>query len=117
MTAKVAFKNGQRFRTDTGQGKATLTIEPGKVTYHVEYPHKGASAYATEIYSFAQSDMATVSDGVDVKLTFVSLDSNDKGFNPDSKDPKIEARKQAGGYEIGFLYRDTGGVQGGIEFR
>lgn len=51
-----------------------------------------------------------------MKLTFVNMDSDTTHYNPDSKDVKIEARKQAGGYEMGFLYRDTGGVQAGMEF-
>jgi hypothetical protein len=83
----------------------------------VEYTSgSGASAHVTELYSFAQSDVHTVSDGLDANLTYVSMDSDDKGYNPDSKDVKVEARKQGAGWEIGFLYRDTGGIQAGSEF-
>lgn len=117
-TAKVAFKNGQRFRTSTNQGTATMTIEAGKVTYHLEYQDGSKTAHVTETYSFTQADVRTIPEGFDVNITFVNMDADTKSYNPDSKNTKIEARKQgANAWEIGFLYQDTGGVQAGMEFR
>jgi len=61
--------------------------------------------------------MHPASSGYNVPLVFQKMDSDTKGYSPDSKDPKIEIRREGSGWEIGFLYRDTNGVQGGIEFR
>jgi hypothetical protein len=115
-TAKVAYKNGQRIRTSTSEGFGTLSIEAGRVVFHVEYPEGARTAHVTETYRFAESDIRAIPEGYDVPLVFVNMDSDTKNYNPDSKVPKLEARKQAGGWEIGFLFQDTGGVQVGMEF-
>lgn len=116
-TAKVTYKNNQRIRLVNAAGTATMTIEAGKVTYVQSYPDGGRTAHVTETYTFNKADMRPVTGGYDVPLVFQKMDTDAKNYWPDSKDPKIEARKQGPGWEIGFLYRDTNGVNGGIEFR
>lgn len=116
-TAKVTYKNNQRVRLGNAAGTASVTLEAGKVTYAQTYPDGARTAHVTETYTFAQSDMRPVAGGYDVPLAFRNMDSDTKRYSPDSKDPKLEARKQGSGWEIGFLYRDLNGVNGGIEFR
>jgi hypothetical protein len=117
-TAKVTYKNGQRVRLVNAGGTATMTIEAGKVTYAQTYQDGPHLDHVTQIYTFTAADMRPVAGGgYDVALTFQKMDADTKNYSPDSKEPKIEARRQGSSWEIGFLYRDTGGIQGGIEFR
>src|SRR5262245_8190527 len=73
-TAKVTYKNGQRVRLVNAAGVATMTIEPGKVTYVQTYPENGKTSHVTETYTFTQADVHQAANGFDVPLTFQKLD-------------------------------------------
>lgn len=116
--AETTYKNGRRVSVSNAQGVATLQIEPGKVTYAQTYTARGKSQSVTQIYTFGSADVKTAaSSAYDVPMVFQSMTGDTKNYSPDKNRPKIEARKQAAGWEIGLLTTDTNGVMGGVEFR
>jgi hypothetical protein len=119
--AKVTYKDGQRIQTLNAKGVGTLTIEPGRVTFAQTYNDSdGREAHVTQTYSFGQNDVRPITgsvSGYDVALTFVKMDSDTKRYSPDKRNPQIQARKQASGWQIGLLLTDDNGVSGGQEFR
>lgn len=120
--AKATYdKNGRKISTLNAKGVGTLTIEPGKVIFDQTYTERsGAEARVTQTYSFTESDVRPITgaaSGFDVKLTFVNMDSSTKSYYPDDRNPKLQARKLAQGWQFGLLVMDGNGVNGGQEFR
>ena len=117
-TAKVSYRNGQRIVVANMKGSATLQIEPGTITFKQTYPGTDVKeAHVTQIYSFAQSDVKQVTGGYDVDLKFVKMDADTKAYFPDDRNPHIQARRLADGWQIGLLLADANGTHGGSEFR
>ena len=66
-TAKVTYRNGRRVTMDSSKGTSTLKIEPGLVTFYVQYAQRsGGDAHVTQTYSFTAADMHPVTGGYDV---------------------------------------------------
>ena len=119
-TAKIAFRNGQRVTVANSKGLATLTIEPGKVTFDQTYPASDVpEARVTQTYHFTEADMKPAEGGgFDVALVFDKMESNTKNYFADDKDPKLQARRiGANAWQIGLLLKDANGTHGGSEFR
>lgn len=115
--AEATWKNGRRVRVDNANGAATLHVEGGKVTYSQTYTARGKVNHVTQVYTFTQQQVKPVMGGYDVAMTFQTISGDTAGYSPDKNNPKIEARKQAGGWEIGLLTTDNNGVMGGVEFK
>jgi hypothetical protein len=118
-TAQFTVRNGQRFNSATGKGTGSITVGNGKVVYALTYPGTDvATAVVTQTYSYGPGDVHPVAGGFDATLVFVKMDSNTKNFNPDSTNPRLQARRIAGaGWQIGLTTTDSKGVFGGVEFR
>ncbi len=116
--AEVTFdKNHRPIHTSNSNGKGTLTVDPGRVSYAQVYPYRGKQEHVTQFYSFTDADVHPVTGGFDVSLTFVRMDSDSTTYSPDRNAVKIQARKQTAGWQIGFNSTDNNGVTGGAEFR
>ena len=115
--AESTFKNGQRVAVTNSRGVATLTIAQGVVTYAQTYTSGGKTSHVTQTYTFAPADVHAVNGGFDVPLVFQKMDADTKSYSPDRNAPKIQARKQATGWQIGLLTTDNNGVSGGVEFK
>lgn len=116
--AETTFKNGRRVSVANANGVATLQIEAGKVTYAQTYSVRGKSQSVTQVYTFGSSDVKPAAGGAyDVAMVFQSMTGDTKNYSPDKNRPKIEARKQTAGWEIGLVTTDNNGVMGGVEFR
>lgn len=116
--AEATWKNGQRVRVSNATGTATLVIVDGRVTYAQTYTARGKKNSVTQLYTYAPGDVKPVgSGGYDVSLVFQSMSGDTQNYSPDKNRPKIEARKQATGWEIGLITTDNNGVMGGVEFK
>ena len=116
--AEATWKNGRRVRVSNASGAATLHIEAGRVTYAQTYTVRGKVNRVTQVYTFTQEAVRPVgAQGYDVAMVFQSISGDTQSYSPDKNRPKIEARKQAGGWEIGLLTTDNNGVMGGVEFK
>ncbi|MEJ7729147.1 MAG: hypothetical protein WKG00_08025 [Polyangiaceae bacterium] len=117
-TAQFTIRNGQRFNSATGKGTGTVTVGNGKVVYALTYPGTDvATAVVTQTYSYGPGDVRPVAGGFDATLVFVKMDSNTKNFNADSTNPRLQARRSGGSWQIGLTTTDSNGVFGGVEFR
>lgn len=116
--AEATWKNGRRVRVANANGSATLTVEAGKVTYAQSYMNRGKMNNVTQVYTFTRENIKPVQGGgYDVAMTFQSISGDTQAYSPDKNNPKIEARKQTGGWEIGLLTTDNNGIMGGVEFK
>lgn len=116
--AEAAWKNGKRTRVTNSSGTATLTVEAAKVTYDQTYTAGGKSRRVVQTYSYAPTAVKPLAGGhYDVALTFLEMTGDTQSYSPDKNRPKLEARKQAGGWEIGLITTDDQGVMGGVEFK
>jgi len=116
--AEATWKNGRRVRVGNANGSATLTIASGKVTYDQTYTARGKKNRVIQVYTFTPHDMKpTAGGGYDVAMIFQSISGDTKSYSPDRNRPKLEARKQASGWEIGLITTDNNGVMGGVEFK
>jgi hypothetical protein len=114
--AESVYKNGRRLSSATSKGSGELKVEPGKVTYAQTYPERGHDVHVTQIYSFTERDVVPHGTGFDVKLTFVSMESDTKNYAPDKNRPKLDVVKSVKGWEIGLVTTDDNGAMAGAEF-
>lgn len=117
MYAQATWKNGRRVSVGYNNANATLTITDGRATYDQTYLARGKKNRVIQVYTFNQAAMRPVAGGYDVPLVFQSISGDTQSYSPDKNNPKIEARKQAGGWQIGLLTTDNNGVMGGVEFK
>lgn len=116
--AEATWKNGRRVRVANASGTAKLTVDAGKVTYAQAYYTRGKLNRVTQVYTFAPESMRPVQGGgYDVPMVFQSMSGDTQNYSPDKNNPKMEARKQVAGWEIGLITTDNNGVMGGIEFK
>lgn len=116
--ATSAFKNGRRISVPNSKGTGTMTIGQGRATFVQTYEFRGKNKRVTQYYTYTDADVKPVAGGgYDVALVYEKMDSDDNSYAPDKNKPKLEARKQADGWQIGFLASDNNGVMGGVEFK
>ena len=116
--AEAAWKNGKRIRVTNSTGTATLLVEASKVTYDQTYTSGGKSQRVVQTYTYAANNVKPLAGGnYDVNLTFESMTGDTQNYSPDKNKPLLEARKQAGGWELGLVTTDNNGVMGGVEFK
>lgn len=116
--AESTWKNGRPVRVANANGAATLTVEAGKVTYAQTYVNRGKTNHVTQVYTFTRENIRPVqAGGYDVAMTFQSISGDTQAYSPDKNNPQIQARKQAGGWEIGLITTDNNGIMGGVEFK
>ncbi|MFT3768343.1 MAG: hypothetical protein QM820_23080 [Minicystis sp.] len=116
--AEATWKNGRRVSVSNANGAASLNIESGKVTYDQVYTVRGKKNRVIQVYTFTPDAVKPVGNaGYDVALVFQSISGDTQSYSPDKNKPKIEARKQASGWEIGLLTTDNNGIMGGVEFK
>lgn len=117
--AEATWKNGQRIRTANADGNATMLVDHGRVVYKQAYNARGKLNRVTQTYTFSPQAVKPVMGGYDVALVFQGISGDTQNYNPDSRSPKLEARKKSGsgGWEIGLITTDSAGIMGGVEFR
>lgn len=115
--ATTAFRAGRRISVANNRGTGSMTIGNGKAVYTQSYPFQGKNKVVTQHYKYNEADARPVAGGFDLPLVFEKMDSNDTSYAPDKNNVKIEARKQASGWQIGFLATDNNQVMGGVEFK
>jgi hypothetical protein len=115
--AVSTFKGGKRVVSTNSAGQATITIAQGKAIWAQTYTSGGQVAHVTQTYAFTKDDVREVPGGFDVTLVWKSMDSDTKKYSPDKNSPKLQARKQGAGWQIGLLTTDNNGVSGGVEFK
>jgi hypothetical protein len=109
---------GLEERQANSNGTATLTVEAGKVTYDQTYTSSGKTQRVVQTYSYAPTAVRPIAGGhYDITLTFVEMTGDTQHYSPDKNRPKLEARKQAAGWEMGLITTDDQGVMGGVEFK
>ena len=110
--------DGKRIRVTNSTGTATLLVEASKVTYDQTYTSGGKSQRVVQTYTYAANNVKPLAGGnYDVNLTFESMTGDTQNYSPDKNKPLLEARKQAGGWELGLVTTDNNGVMGGVEFK
>jgi hypothetical protein len=116
--AETTFKNGRRVSVSNKDAVATLTVAAGRATYAQTYTARGKKNTVVQVYTFGPENVKpTAGGGYDVALTFQSMSGDTQNYSPDKNNPKMEARKQASGWEIGLITTDNNGVMGGVEFK
>lgn len=116
--AEATWKNGRRYPVTNANGTATLNVQPGVVTYSQTYTARGKKRTVIQVYTFTQDQVKPVANGgYDVAMMFSSMTGDTEGYSPDKNNPKLQARKQASGWEVGLTTTDNNGVMGGVEFR
>jgi hypothetical protein len=114
--AEATWKNGQKVRVANENGTASIVIGSGRVTFAQTYKVRGKVQNVTQVYTYAAADAKPATGGFDLAIVYQSISGDTQSYNPDRINPRIEARKQAGGWEIGLTTTDAKGVMGGVEF-
>ncbi|MFT3768087.1 MAG: hypothetical protein QM820_21770 [Minicystis sp.] len=116
--AEGTFKNGRRVRMANSNGAATIRIDHGHVTYDQTYVSHGNLKRVIQSYAFSPGDVRRMGGSdFEVFLTFRGMSGDTYGYSPDRIDPKLEARRVGGGWEISLFTTDNNGVIGVVEFQ